>query len=199
MEESRPDFDDLSVRQRLRGVSCPIHPDHKIGLVGEAPGPRTRADCPFYPYPPQSAAGRLLAYLGWTRAQYLTTFARINLLSEWPGPSFPVGKARECVPHVVAALHPRPMLLMGKGVAAAFGVSVIPPLSLVKIPLAHRERGTVLAEVAIVPHTSGRNLWYNDPANRLAVREFVNSLLGGRLCTQDIPSPEVLRTPSQSA
>ena len=74
--------DDLSVRQRVRGVLCPVHPDHPIAIVGEAPGPRTRADCPFYPYPPTSAAGRLLAYLGWSRSRYLLTFARMNILSE---------------------------------------------------------------------------------------------------------------------
>lgn len=168
--------DDLSVRQRVRGVLCPVHPDHTIGLVGEAPGPRTRADCPFYPYPSTSAAGRLLDMLGWTRSRYLLTFARMNLLSEWPGQSFPVAKARECVPQIVATLHPRPMLLMGKGVAAAFGVGVLPPLVLTTVTVPHGELGQVLARVAVVPHTSGRNLWYNDPINRAAVREFVNSL-----------------------
>jgi hypothetical protein len=172
-----PVDDDLSFRQRVRGVLCPVHPDHKLALVGEAPGPRTRADCPFYPYPPNSAAGRLLAILGWTRSKYLLTFARINLLSEWPGPSFPVAKARECVPLVVSTMHPRPMLLMGKGVAAAFGVSELAPLTLYTVPLPHEELGTVFARIAIVPHTSGRNLWYNDPANRDAVREFIDSLV----------------------
>jgi hypothetical protein len=176
------DMDDLSVRQRARGVLCPVHPDHRLALVGEAPGPRTRADCPFYPYPPNSAAGRLLALLGWSRSQYLLTFARMNLLSEWPGPSFPVAKAKECVPHVVAALHPRPMLLMGKGVAAAFGVPALPACVLVERHVPHSELGTVLARVAIVPHTSGRNLWYNDPSNRVKVREFIESLAGDQPC-----------------
>jgi hypothetical protein len=171
------DQDDLSSRQRLRGVLCPVHPDHKLALVGEAPGPRTRADCPFYPYPPSSAAGRLLDYLGWSRSKYLLTFARMNLLSEWPGPSFPVWRARECVPNVVEALHPRPMLLMGRGVAAAFGLGALRPLELVRVTLPRRDQGQVLARVAIVPHTSGRNLWYNDPAHRAAVRTFVESLL----------------------
>jgi hypothetical protein len=171
------DYDDLSVRQRLRGVSCPVHQDHVLALVGEAPGPRTRADCPFYPYPPSSAAGRLLTYLGWGRSKYLLTFARMNLLAEYPGELFPVTKARQCVPHVVAALYPRPMLLMGKGVASAFGVGVLPPLTMSTVTLPCAGRGSVLAQVAIVPHTSGRNLWYNDPANRVAAREFIDSLL----------------------
>lgn len=170
--------DELSVRQRVRGVLCPVHPDHPLAIVGEAPGPRTRADCPFYPYPPSSAAGRLLAYLGWSRSRYLLTFARMNLLDEWPGPRFPVVEARECVPKIVAALHPRPMLLMGRGVAQAFGVGVLPPLELAHVRLPHAECGHVDAQVAIVPHTSGRNLWYNDPVNQAALRAFVMSLPG---------------------
>jgi hypothetical protein len=168
--------DELSCAQRLRGVYCPVHPDHPLAIVGEAPGPRTRSDLPFYPYPPNSAAGRLLTYLGWTRRRYLLTFARMNLLSEWPGSSFPVARARECVPQVVAALHPRPMLLMGKGVVSAFGLSHLPLLTLTEVSLPHAKDGVVTARVALVPHTSGRNLWYNDAANREAVREFVDWL-----------------------
>jgi hypothetical protein len=168
--------DDLSKGERLRGILCPVHLDHKLALVGEAPGPRTRADCPFYPYPPTSAAGRLLAYLGWTRSKYLLTFARMNLLSEWPGPSFPVARARECVPDVVAALHPRPLLLMGRGVAAAFRASHLPPCVLVPLEVPHRDRGTVVARVAVVPHTSGRNLWYNEKGHQRLVRDFINRL-----------------------
>jgi hypothetical protein len=172
------DITDVSTRQRLHGTICPVHPDHRLALVGEAPGPRTRADCPFYPYPPGSAAGRLLEYLEWPRCKYLLTFARMNLLSEWPGTSFPVARARECVPHVVSALWPRPMLLMGRGVAAAFGVSLLDPLVLSEVTLPCEGRANVLARVAVVPHTSGRNLWYNERANRAAVRDFVDSLLG---------------------
>lgn len=166
-----------SARERLHGVMCPVHPDHILALVGEAPGPRTRADCPFYPYPPSSAAGRLLSYLGWTRSLYLLTFARMNLLSEWPGNTFPVARGRECVPHIVGALHPRPMLLMGRGVAAAFGVSMLPILTLADVVLPCEGRGMAEAKVAIVPHTSGRNLWYNEPGNQRRVREFIEALL----------------------
>jgi hypothetical protein len=167
----------MSVRERLHGVMCPVHPDHVLGLVGEAPGPRTRADCPFYPYPSRSAAGRLLTYLGWSRSRYLLTFARMNLLAEWPGEHFPIGRARECVPNAVEVMYPRPMLLMGRGVAAAFGVSMLPILTLVEVVLPRGREGPVPAKVAVVPHTSGRNPWYNDPANQRRVKDFIEALL----------------------
>jgi len=193
--------DDMSVRERLRGSICTVHVDHPIAIVGEAPGPRTRADMPFYPYPPNSAAGRLLRYLGWSRSRYLLTFARRNLLDEWPGPTFPVAKARHCVPHLVSGLHPRPMLLMGKGVSAAFGVTGLDPLQLTTVRVPHADLGHVDAQVAIVPHTSGRNLWYNDPTNQRAVREFVESIAGEDPCiptTHPFPPtpPQTLEMPA---
>lgn len=167
--------EDLSERQRLRGTTCPVHADHVLALVGEAPGPRTRSDLPFYPYPPNSAAGRLLKYLGWSRRRYLLTFARMNLLAEYPGARFPIAEGRRCVPKIVAALHPRPMLLMGKGVAAAFDVGGLQPLTWRRVPLPHEDGHDVSVKLAVVPHTSGRNLWYNDPAHQAEVRDFINS------------------------
>jgi hypothetical protein len=176
---------DLSTRQRLRGSTCPVHPDHPIALVGEAPGPRTRSDCPFYPYPASSAAGRLLDCLGWTRGEYMLTFARVNLLHDWPGPSFPVAEARACIPDIVRALAPRPMLLMGRGVAAAFGLRPDHPL----LQLTSMKVAGIDATVAIVPHPSGRNLWYNDAVNRAKVRTFISALRGDRLTPVPPPVP----------
>lgn len=167
------DYEDISVRQRLRGTTCSEHPDHVLALVGEAPGPRTRSDLPFYPYPPASAAGRLRTILGWTRSEYLLTFARCNLLDEWPGPRFPVAKARGCVPEIVERMQPRPILLMGRGVAQAFDVGDLAPCVLTT-----RVVAGWAVHLAVVPHTSGRNLWYNERANQLLVRDFINNLAG---------------------
>ena len=164
---------DLSARQRLRGVLWPVHADHMLAIVGEAPGPNTRSDCPFYPSPPTSAAGRFLSCIGWSRSEYLLTFARINLLSEYPGKRFPVSLARSCVPAAVSLLHPRPMLLMGRGVARAFKLDYLEPLTWLRVPLKDVSNADVSARVAIVPHPSGRNRWYNDQENCARLRRFI--------------------------
>lgn len=192
----RSALQDPSVSARLRGTTCPVHPDHAIGLLGEAPGPRTRGDLPLYPYPPNSAAGRLLTMLGWERRRYLLTFARANVLDEYPGPSFPGTsvRARAAAEAKLALLAPRPVLLMGKGVAASLCLRADTPVlewREIEIPaplppVTWRGPGPVSSEavrpprarVAIVPHPSGRNLWYNDPANRQRARDFVNELAG---------------------
>jgi uracil-DNA glycosylase len=156
------------------GSICPVHPTHKLALLGEAPGPNTRADLPFYPYPERSAAGRLLSILGWTRSEYLRTFARANVLDAYPGPTFPVVQGRIAAHAKARELAPRPILLMGKGVSASFMLPADTPiLTWVEKRLILTAPTPIDVRVAIVPHTSGRNLFYNDPANRDAVKRFI--------------------------
>jgi hypothetical protein len=108
----------------------PVHPDHRLALVGEAPGPawkgrdqlagRESHHWALYPYPERSAAARLKDMMGLTRTEYLSTFARANLLGYYPGPVFPVRVARECAAALAQRLAPRPLCLLGQGVAQAF-------------------------------------------------------------------------------
>lgn len=143
------------------GSRCPVHKSHCLALVGEAPGPNTHSDLPLYPLPERSAAGRLCAMLGAGRAGYLRAFARANLLQDYPGPSFPILEARERAEEVAQRLSPRPLILLGRGVAQAF-----------RFPLGEDMvwhdylLGSTLVRAATLPHPSGRNLYYNNPAHR---------------------------------
>lgn len=163
------------------GTRCPVHSSHRIAIVGEAPGPNTDPGMAFYPYPERSAAGRLKALLGWDRREYLTTFARSNLLDEYPGSSFPIGRARAQAEPTAQRLAPRPLLLMGRGVAMAFSFPHDRLLVWEDYLL-----GVTLVRAAVVPHTSGRNLWYNDPANREAARAFIQKSCEDLGCLQDV-------------
>lgn len=147
----------------------PVHASHRIALVGEAPGPNTRADTPLYPIPDRSAAGRLKEMLGMSRPQYLRAFARANILDEYPGASFPVSRARPLAEPLCQRLAPRPLLLLGQGVAMAFGF----PKQTGILEWADYRLGDTLCRAAVVPHPSGRNLWYNDPANKARARGFI--------------------------
>lgn len=143
------------------GSKCPVHKSHCLALVGEAPGPNTRSDLPLYPVPERSAAGRLCAMLALGRTGYLRTFARANLLDLYPGPTFPLGRAREAAEGVAQRLAPRPLILLGRGVAQAFA---FPHSELMRWE--DSLLGSTLIRAAVLPHPSGRNLWYNSPANR---------------------------------
>jgi hypothetical protein len=154
---------------RLRN-QCRVHPLHRAAIVGEAPGPNTRGDFPMYPYPARSAAGRLKACIEFSTREYLQAFARANLMDAYPGKSFPATAAatREAAMCIAREMAPRPLLLMGRGVATAFFLPATTPV-LEWSPMHVRE---YVIQIAIVPHPSGRNLWYNVPANREAVRNF---------------------------
>lgn len=163
------------------GSRCPVHPSHRIALVGEAPGPNTNPDMPLYPAPERSAAGRLMTMLAWTRAEYLRTFARANMLREYPGASFPLGRARPLAEGVAQSLAPRPLLLMGRGVAMAFSFPHERVLEWEDYRL-----GDTYIRAAVVPHPSGRNRWYNNPHNVVAMRMFIERSCIDLGCFQDI-------------
>lgn len=143
------------------GSRCPVHESHCLALVGEAPGPNTHSDMPLYPYPERSAAGRLCEMFGEGRSGYLKVFARANLLDKFPGSSFPVKKARAAAEPLAQRLAPRPLILLGQGVAQAFSFPTEQKFVWVDYQL-----GVTLIRAALIPHPSGRNLWYNHPVNR---------------------------------
>lgn len=143
-------------------------PEAALALVGEAPGPNTMGAFPLWPSPPQSAAGRLKAMVGLSQTDYLRTFARANLLDAYPGPTFPLSRARPLAAPLAQRLAPRPLLLLGRGVAGAFRLPTQDILTWVDYELEH-----VWVRAALVPHPSGRNLFYNDPQRREQVGSWL--------------------------
>lgn len=138
-------------------------------LIGQAPGPNTDPNLPLYPLPRSSAGGRLQEFMGLSRGQYLRTFDRTNVLHEFPGQhkrddKFPLDKARIAARAMIPLLSGREVVLVGRNVATVFDHPRIPFCA-----WHEDERGFL---VACIPHTSGRNLWYNSEENRELVREF---------------------------
>jgi uracil-DNA glycosylase len=137
-------------------------------LIGEAPG-RTTVDRP----PFHGRGGRLLAELaGVERIE--EAFEPMNLLRRWPGPAggkgsaFPLPKAREAAEGIAPLLRGRRTIFVGRRVASAFRLARLPYLTW---------RGAfalgVPAMVAVVPHPSGVNHFWNDPASVELARAFL--------------------------
>ncbi len=128
-------------------------------IVGEAPGPNTRAALPMFPLPERSAGGRLLEYSGMDAADYLGRVARRNLFDELK--SWSVPEARRQVFEVWWWLNGKPrvrrVVLLGNRVAAAFGVE-----RMWSATTFSRRNLTVVA----IPHPSGKCRVYNDEAAR---------------------------------
>lgn len=149
-------------------------------LVGQAPGPNTDPDLPLFPVPSTSAGGRLVKVMGIARADYFKCFDRVNLLPYFPGrtrvrdDSFPMAPAKLAARVMRPLLANRTVILVGRNVADAFELD-IPFHEWRDVPMRRREplkRQTGLSQLAVIPHPSGRNHWYNHEANRLESRAF---------------------------
>lgn len=111
----------------------------------------------------------LAGLLGASIEEFERRVDRRNLLPEWPGRAgskgdvFPMALAAGKAAAMASSLLGARSVLLGRGVAAAFGL-VAPFLEW------RRVGGNLFA---CLPHPSGINLWWNDPANRDAARAFM--------------------------
>lgn len=154
------------VRPLLLGMNNPLSDDPKYDL---------------YPYPEGSAGYRLWKMIPgdvWRR-DYLGSFDRRNLLRarEWSQ-----REAREASRALMPELHGRLVLVLGTQVRAALGLLPAEPLARMLAEVDCGQARSVDAprikfEWIAIPHPSGRNLWYNDPANVRAVGELLVSLM----------------------
>jgi len=163
-------------------AKIPREPDGRPLFIGQAPG---------HPGPVRPLEGRngkrLASLLGVSVEEYLSGTDRVNLLNEYPGragngDAFPLDAARAAAREMLPRLKGRVVILLGRGVARAFGVRAN------FLEIEHRDGVTF----ATIPHPSGRNRWWNDPANveRAArfLRENVRSSIVAALCEDNSPS-----------
>jgi uracil-DNA glycosylase len=147
----------------------------KILLVGEAPGKKVERYPKLWLRPDASgrrhAANRLLEYTGWTMKDYLEVFERTNFYETAQGASaFKSGKTpsprqfdrAEVLLNMMDTKCCGRMILLGTRVARAFGMK----------PSWLRWAGGI----AVVPHPSGRNRWWNHKKNRRAAKRFFKEL-----------------------
>ncbi len=114
-----------------------------------------------------SSGRNLAAVAGWPWHCYLRHTERINVFMD-PVPRWPAKLARVRAQELMTELEGRTIVLCGARVAEAFG-------------LADAQLFTWLhedwANVAKIPHPSGSNRLWNDPAVRVQAREFLGRLL----------------------
>lgn len=172
-------------------------------FIGEAPSRAADRDAleraKKYPeLEPNEFAGRLLTKLaltgpaGRTLARcadvefhfYLNACERRNLLNRWPGSNgrgsaFPLREANRVAVAMMPALNGRRVVLLGKRVARAFWVET-DYLKWAGHTYRHPDRlDEVFAHfhVAVVPHPSRINRWWNDAQNLIRARAFLRDAL----------------------
>ncbi len=143
-----------------------VWPKHKVVLVGESP-PRI-VGAPLFSGP---SGRRLIEASGLGPLGYVAAFGRLNLLERHPGSAgkgslFPLEEAREAVEEVAPALEGRFVVLLGGRVASAF-----------RFGLPYFEVGRWRGSSCLaVPHPSGVNRWWNEPANVARFRSVMKWL-----------------------
>jgi hypothetical protein len=159
------------------GVGC-----NRVVLIGQAPGPSTHPDLPLFPWPRNSGGGRLQRYTGCDPEAYFRQFQRINLLYKFPGHSnhpkgedkFPMRAARIASSSIAPLLAGRRVVVVGRGVLKAFGDDL---LQLEPFTWTKRAAGRGVMQLAHIPHTSGRSLFWNDAAHREQAMQFFSDVL----------------------
>ena len=137
----------------------------RVLVVGEAPGPKGPGEF-----------GPLSSPLYEKRLPGLTSMPRVNLLPHYPGPGH--GKGSK-LPRDLAKMSASRlwletpmsvrMIFMGTRVSAAFGVHYRQVKPYEPFCQWFKFWGR---RVAIVPHPSGVNTWYNDPMNAKTAEYF---------------------------
>lgn len=139
-------------------------------FVGQAPS-RTSVGRPAFD---GSSGDRLARHAGLCdRDELRHAFALFNLLSTYPGAAgkgdgfVACGRARRAVQRLRSRLRRRPVVLCGRHVARAFRADHLDWLEWARVDG---------LRVAVLPHPSGVNMWWNDPGNRADARTFLDEL-----------------------
>lgn len=134
-------------------------------IVGQAPSASSDPAEPL-----SGRSGRRLASLCClSLEEFIASYDRANLVGEFPGrlqkgDAFPIGPARASAVLIRGGLSPRRLVLLGSGVARAFGVPAGSP--------ALRWFALGRHRAAICPHPSGVCQFWNDPRNVGQARSF---------------------------
>ena len=141
--------------------------NNKIVLVGQAPSSKGLA--PLETLTPGSSSGRLLQMMGITADEYRDSFIRLNLIDHYPGrlasgrgDKFPLKEAKKGAVRILSQFaFPHKILCVGHRVGECFI-----PKSRIKYYewiLCVSNYPPAVRDVAVIPHTSGLNRYWNDP------------------------------------
>jgi len=150
----------------------------KLTMIGQAPSRETDGQPPF-----TGKCGVFLAMLMCiTQDEMLAQHEMLNVLQKWPGKGiggdkFPMVDAKIAAKKMLPSLRNKPVILLGANVARAFGAKNFAYGQYYEIRDPEHPSDIVVPFMAVIPHPSGVNRYWNRPENRDAVRKFFVELL----------------------
>lgn len=150
----------------------------KILIIGQAPS-RSHAKGRRALDGPRSG-DRLAQLAGLSRDELFARADAVNLLHRWygkagKGDAFPLEPARAQARAMLETFSRKSyagVIFLGQNVAHAFGLRKAPLCEWIHCPYT---RGL---KVAVLPHPSGINLWYNSARNVAIAKSFMRRTLG---------------------
>lgn len=143
----------------------------RLVLIGEAPGGGLTVSHPLELTLAGSTGRNLCAIAGWDWDTYLAVTDRRNLF-DTPMPAWLSDVARSRALVLAPDIEGHRILLLGARVARAFGVAAEPPYAWFWQRVGYPD-----LRLARIPHPSGLNRVWNDPAERARARAFLEKLL----------------------
>lgn len=140
----------------------------RIIMIGEAPGRFHKPGAA----PLSGYARKLETLASLEEGSFARFFTTTNLLSYYPGEgagkgsAFPQEEAKKAAEACLVLFRHRKVLLAGKRVARAFGLS-LPYFKWIDF---------AEGRTAVIPHPSGVNRWYNERRNREKMGRFIFGL-----------------------
>ena len=150
-------------------------------LVGECPPPgaNLRSHRALYPLPVGCAGYRLWEMTGLDVPEYLEKFIRFNLLTD---PTYAKKWSADAARWAAGSLgqsgllQGRFVVLLGAKVRDAFGIPADWATCTWHGGISHPLAKFRCLRFALLPHPSGRNLGYNDEANKRRAAKFLREL-----------------------
>ncbi len=149
----------------------------KLLFIGQAPSRESDGNPPF-----TGRCGKFQAeeLLGTTQEQMLLDFEFVNVLERWPGKSFngdlfPISIAKEAAKKLLEKMVGRTVILLGHGVARAFGVEKFAYFQWYELRAPADPRIVICRRIAIIPHPSQKSRIWNIAKNREIARKFLLS------------------------
>lgn len=140
-------------------------------LIGQAPSVRTDKLSAF-----AGRTGRRLAsWMDLTFETFHRDLTLVNVFDDYPGhrngkgDAFPTAAARERADAILHRYAGRRIVFVGYACASAFNCAHLPPFKWFAL------QTPVRAYVAKIPHPSGVNTFYNDPANVDRASQFLRA------------------------
>jgi uracil-DNA glycosylase len=142
----------------------------EILILGDAPGPNTDPRDPLFPHTTTGAAAHLATLMGLDREAYIARTRRLNVNHDGNQP-LSKAEASDRLVGILDRVSPGSLIIMiGRAAAGRHNQTARLPWG---EPIDFNG-----SQLLVIPHTSGRNRYWNDPLNKQKISQILREEIG---------------------